>query len=105
MSERQSSISTVTQLVLAGVAVVGLSGTAVHYVAAQTGKVEVQAAELKSVSAQIPFIWNAVQLQGAKLDSLEKEIVAAERRAEERDKELLKQLLDAIKNQDKESPS
>ena len=104
----QQTVSTATQLVLAFVAVIGLSGAAVHYVAAQTGRVELQAAKLESVSAQIPFIWNAVQLQGERLATVEDELAAVKasvaqnasllEEAKKRDEEML-DLLKAIRRQ------
>ena len=69
--------STFSSLVVAFVAVIGLAGGAVWYVAAQTHKVEIQAVRLDSLAAkadQIPVIWNAMVDLDRRVSGLEGQV-------------------------------
>ena len=99
MTDQRLSSTSIASLVVAFVAVVGLTGTAVHYVAAQTGEVKLQQVRVESVASQVQSIESAVQSQGKDLESIRKTMVTKEdleKFVTERDEMLLKQILDAI---------
>ena len=67
----RNSVATIAQVVIAVVALVGVAGGAVHYVGAQTGKVQLQGAKLESVTKEIFSISNTLQSHDKRLASLE----------------------------------
>ena len=106
MSERKPHWTSIASLVVAFVAVIGLTGTAVHYVAAQTGEVKLQGARLESVAAQagqIPFIWEEVQEQGEEIHLIRESMVTKEQ-LEKFQMQLLEKIRSTIQSELEKTP-